>query len=671
MKRFLFTYILIGILAHTHLQAQTDQNSQFDQYGNQIDPAMRTQKDSSNVEVQSVPPKLYMWNVSEELGTVLPIQVDTLFHHFQNTNLVEGVKGHYNYLGNLGAPRLSRLFFERPQASESMFIDPFSSFYQNPWDFKFTNSNVPYTNLTYYKAGSKIDGEERFKSYFSVNVNKRLAFGFNIDYLYGRGLYNSQSTSLFNGGLFGSYIGDRYQAHLLYNNYYMKMAENGGITDDRYITAPEEMAEGKKEYEASSIPTNLEETWNRNKKFYVFLTHRYNLGFTKKASGVENDTVDRYVPVTSFIHTMKVERASHRFLSNSEPEDFYSNTYINTGSLVSNDSTTYFGIKNTFGIELMEGFNKYAKDGLTAYISHKYNRYNLMNSDSATVDKYNEQEVFIGGQLSKRQGNVLHYTINGEAGMLEKAIGQFKLKGDLDLNFRLWKDTVSFIARAAISNTLPAFYLRHYHSNHFYWDNEFDKEFRSRVEGELNIQRWRTNLKAGVENIKNYTYLNQNALPAQAGENIQVISATLNQDFKLGILHLDNEVTWQKTSNEKILPLPQLSLYHNLYIETKLAKKVLSVQLGADVRYFSKYKAPAYTPAIQQYHLQADDDQVDIGGYPIVNVYANLQLKRTRFFVMMYHVNQGMMSNANSFLSPHYPINPRMLKLGLSWNFYD
>ena len=45
-----------------------------------------------------------MWNVSEELGTVLPVQVDTLFHRFQNTNLVEGVKGHYNYLGNLGAP---------------------------------------------------------------------------------------------------------------------------------------------------------------------------------------------------------------------------------------------------------------------------------------------------------------------------------------------------------------------------------------------------------------------------------------------------------------------------------------------------------------------------------------------------------------------------------------
>ena len=44
--------------------------------------------------------------------------------------------------------------------------------------------NTYFTNLTYHKAGNKINGEERFKSYFSVNVNKKLAFGFNIDFLY-------------------------------------------------------------------------------------------------------------------------------------------------------------------------------------------------------------------------------------------------------------------------------------------------------------------------------------------------------------------------------------------------------------------------------------------------------------------------------------------------------
>ena len=184
------------------------------------------------------------------------------------------------------------------------------------------------------------------------------------------------------------------------------------------------------------------------------------------------------------------------------------------------------------------------------------------------------------------------------------------------------------------------------------------------------IARWRTRLKAGVENIKNYTYFNQQAVPEQKSGSIQVLSASLNQDFKLGIFHLDNEVTWQKSSDQTVLPLPDLSLYHNFYMQFKLAKKVLSVQLGADVRYFSKYNAPAYMPAIQNFYLQPENDQVEIGGYPIVNVYANLHLKRTRFYVMMYHVNQGM-SSPNYFLSPHYPINPRVLKFGLSWNFYD
>ena len=294
-----------------------------------------------------------------------------------------------------------------------------------------------------------------------------------------------------------------------------------------------------------------------------------------------------------------------------------------------------------------------------------------MNADSMTVDRFTEQEIFVGGELAKRQGKVLHYSIDGEIGIMDKALGQFRVHGNMDLNFRLGKDTVNLIARGFVTNTLPSFYMRHYHSNHFFWDNDnMEKEFRTRVEGELNIDRWGTNLRAGVENVKNYTYFNQQALPEQKGGSLQVVSACFNQDFKVGIFHLDNEVIWQKSSDQAVLPLPELSLYHNFYMQFKLAKKVLSVQLGADVRYFTKYDAPAYMPATQQFYLQPEEGKVEIGGYPIVNVYANLHLKRTRFYVMMYHVNQGM-SKPNYFLAPHYPINPRVLKFGLSWNFYD
>jgi hypothetical protein len=409
------------------------------------------------------------------------------------------------------------------------------------------------------------------------------------------------------------------------------------------------MSGGKKEYESTTIPVKLEQTSNRNKDFYVYLTQRYRLGFTRKtteikeqegpakkplndsipAVAVEDSTVtEEFVPGTSFIHTFKVERSRHEFRSGNEPKGFFPEKYYLYKDH-SNDSTTAFSVKNVFGIALLEGFNKYAKAGLTAYISHKFSRYDLMNVDTLTDMRrirYTEQEVFVGGELAKREGKLLHYNVNGEVGLLD---------------------------------------------NHYSWDNDnMDKEFRTRVEGELNIARWGTNLRANVENIKNYTYFNPSAMPEQNGGNIQILSATLAQNFRLGILHLDNEVTWQKTSNEAVLPLPQFSLYHNLYILTKLAKKVLTVQLGADVRYFTTYNAPAYAPGIQQFHLQPTNDQVEIGGYPIVNVYANLQLKRTRIFAMMYHVNAGM-GKPNYFLVPHYPINPRLFKIGISWNFYD
>ena len=88
------------------------------------------------------------------------------------------------------------------------------------------------------------------------------------------------------------------------------------------------------------------------------------------------------------------------------------------------------------------------------------------------------------------------------------------------------------------------------------------------------------------------------------------------------------------------------------------------------VRYFTKYYAPDYSPALGQYAIQAGTSRVKTGNYPIVNAYANFHLKRTRFFVMMSHINGGSGSK-EYFLTPHYPLNGRIFRFGLSWNFYN
>ena len=200
------------------------------------------------------------------------------------------------------------------------------------------------------------------------------------------------------------------------------------------------------------------------------------------------------------------------------------------------------------------------------------------------------------------------------------------------------------------------------------------------------MKRTRTALTVGVENIKNYAYFATDKIAyndeggqfagysnrisvKQYGGSVQVFSARLNQNFKFGILHWDNEVAYQKTSNQDILPLPDLSAYSNLYIVFRIAK-VLRVQLGGDVRYFTEYYAPDYAPIIQQFTVQSPETRIKLGNYPICNAYVNLFLKHCRFYVNVNHVNNGT-GNKNAFLVPHYPINPMNIHFGLSWNFFN
>ena len=689
-----------------------------DRNGNPIDTTAVT-------DAATIPIGLFYWKIDNRLGNVTPVPVDTIQSGFQNSNDMGGPTGQFNYLGNLGSPRMSRIFFDRPDDSQFIFLDPYNFSFQRPQDVVFTNTLSPFTNLTYYKSLNNRNGEERFKSYFAINANKRLGFGFNIDYLYGRGMYSDQNTAFFNGNLFAYYRGDKYDLHFIFSNNNMKMAENGGIADDRYITDPLDMAEGKKQYASTDIPTNLNKVWNHNSGYHVFLTHRYNLGFYKKNNKEQNvndslpqmmnlptdslinkslndslkttekiDSIDvnpEFVPVTSFIHTLQIDLDKRKYITqdNSQAQKLYEYNFFGNDST---DLTKRTSIKNTFGISLREGFNKWAKAGLTAYITHEYRDFTLCDTtgidDNRIFKHYKENNLSVGGELLKEQGKLLHYRILGELGIAGEDAGQFKVEGKGDLNFRLLGDTVRLEANAFVKNLNPVFFYRHFHSKHYWWDNtDLSKIMRTRIEGTLHVGKLGTTLRAGVENIKNYTYLDNasvavtnndgkvisyknNAIVKQDGGNIQILTAMWQQKLKAGIFHLDTEVVYQKSSNENILPLPELSAYANLYLKSALVKDVFNVELGADARYFTKYYAPDYSPVMGQFYLQNPNEKIEIGGYPMINVYANLQWKRTRIFVMMYHINQGS-GDSNYFLAPHYPINPKMLKIGISWNFFD
>lgn len=757
--------------------AQFDSFNQMDEDGNVTRRSTKHNADSLGTD-KEIPKGIKVWTVDERFGDIRKAELDTVPHMFMNTIFGTGLRGEYNTLGNVGTPRINRVFIDRQDDGQFLFTQPYDYFVKPVSTFHFTNTLSPFTNLTYNTAGNRTNGEDHFTAKFGVNAGKRLGVGFNFDYIYGRGYYQNQSTSHFNYTMYGSYLGDRYQAHLLFSTNHQKVTENGGITDDNFVLHPESFDD---DFATNEIPTVLENNWNRNDNQHVFLSHRYNVGFKRKVKMTEEeikakkfaleakrdseerkrreeerrkaedegrdfnednvkekktyagrpsdakiagneptatdsigkggrinvdskemadslakvsakaaaDTMwmkDEYVPVTSFIHTMKLDNYKRIYQAYNTPADFYADNYV-AGPYAGDsiyDKTSHLRLQNTFAISMLEGFNKWAKAGVKAFVTSDLRRFVLPSSDSNTATtSYNEHNLSVGGQLSKTEGKTLHYNVTAETWLLGEDLGQLKIDGAVDLNFPLFGDTVTLAAKGFFHRNNPTFYYRHYHSRHFWWDNtSLSKELHSRVEGLFSYRKTNTTLRVAFDEIQNYTYLAMgyniaddhsrkgNTMEVrQKGGAITLLTLSLAQNFKLGPLNWENVITYQKSTDNDVLPVPDLNIYTNLYLRFKIAQ-VLKCDFGADGRYFTKYYAPDYSPALGLYAVQTGDNRVQTGNYPLVNIYANFHLKHTRFFVMMSHVNAGS-GNRQYFLTPHYPLNQRVFRFGLSWNFFN
>lgn len=392
-----------------------------------------------------------------------------------------------------------------------------------------------------------------------------------------------------------------------------------------------------------------------------------------------------YVPVTSFIHTVKFDNYRRIYEAYQTPADYYLNEYYDAGRLTGDsiyDQTKHWHMKNTFAIAMLEGFNKWAKAGLKAFASYDLRHYELPTMKGG-FEKYNEHVLSVGGQLSKQEGKTLHYNAVAEIGLTGVDAGTLAIDGNVDVNIPFLGDTLQVRGDAFFHRETPSFYYRNYHARHLWWENDLDKTIHTRIMGTLSFPKTRTKLRVAVDEIKNYTYFSQSyditeeglrkgvmVTPMQESGGINLLTAQLEQNFRLGILNWENQFTYQHSSKESVLPVPAFNAYTNLYIKFKVVK-VLNVDLGADMRYFTSYEAPDYSPYMGQYMVQGNgENNVKIGNYPIVNVYANVHIKHTRFFVMMSHINAGQ-GDKNYFFAPHYPMNERVFRIGVSWNFFN
>jgi len=594
------------------------------------------------------------WRISDQFAQADTIPVDTLPLNFQDRNPIDRFSIANSYNGNLGSPIQSKLYFDRPEDQDFIFSNAYLPYIMNVRNATFYNTKTPYSNLNYTTGGTQYRDEDNIKFIFTANANKKLNVGTTLDYMYAQGEYNNQFVQRFAGSIFGSYNGTHYSATGLFSTNTLSNYENGGIANTANGINPSGIA-------TKDIPVNIN-GYSNYKYNLMYYHHQYSIGFERPVR-INPDSVRMdYVPVTFFAHTFKYEDARKRYYENAVEKTFYANTYgLGTQT---NDTTSLQTLTNNFSVNLAEEFNKWMNFGLSAFVENEIQRYTFVKENLLNL-KF-ESNTKVGGILSKQRGQRFHYNALAEIDLVGFKAGDFLLKGNVEGNFKLWKDSISLVANGFVRSDEPSYFLQYYQSNHFRWENDFAKTYRTHVGGTFSIPTRSFALNVSVENITQFLYFNADALPAQYAGNIQVLAANLKLDFHVGSFTLENNAVYQVSSKQNILPLPMLTLFNNLYYHD-LWFKVLSIQLGVNLRYHTAYYAPAYMPATGQFFTQSN---TLIGDYPVMNAYLNLHLKRTRFFIEYYHINQ-MFMKGDYYSMPNYPIDPAIIKLGISWNFYD
>lgn len=383
-----------------------------------------------------------------------------------------------------------------------------------------------------------------------------------------------------------------------------------------------------------------------------------------------------FVPVAAIFHDFQLEKGRREWVSLDPAfEKEYPNPVIPRPAgarYFPNDSFSTLYISNTVGVEVLEGFKKWAKMGIAAFVAHDYRKYSqpLMNwadaqrleIDEVEKNEATENSLSVGGRISSNSFKYFDYYAWGQVALIGAQAGEVEVSGQLNTHIPLLGHTVTVSANVDFQNIQPSYYLRKFKASLHEWDRSLKMIQLLRVGGSMNIPFTKSRIFANFETLQNPIAPDVKGIPVQTELNTRVISVGLDQSLSWKILNWENSVIWQSSSHHDITPLPMVSVYSNFYLKFLIAK-VMTLQVGADAKWHTAYYAPYYEPSTQQFRPQED---IKIGGEaPLLNAYVNAHLKRARFFVKYYNVG-ALLFKPSHFTMPNYPLYPPVLRMGVA-----
>lgn len=630
--------------------------------------------------------KIIAWKYNPYTNGIERVKVDTMLNDFAQDYFFKAKDGIGSaYLGNLGAGTMPLEYSARPRGGRLSFLDPYKEYLYTPDNVIFYNSKVAFSQFTYITSGQRDRAEEDFRLTHAQNISP--STGFNLTYRNNRtrGMYENQQSINKNFSFAFAHTGKRYTTHFGYFFNSGDIRENGGVENvseirDTLIDLPQNILINLKDaktkfkgngfYFTQSLAVPLSSLKSNDTTLVesdVPLSSLDSLKLLRKKRTMGSDIANR----TTLFFGTSVEYDSYKKIytdTKQESGDFYKEWYLNP--TMTNDSIR----ETNLNLKFFAQFQPFNKDGAISLIGggvglENSGYYYFKPGDYISGgSKVSKKSFFVYGDA---KGNWREY-VAWDANIKYFPIGyrsqDLSLGGNLALSAYIRQRPISLILSASFDTQSPSYWVRDFYSNHFMWNNDFGKEIRTTFEAKLDIKSIHTEI--GVNQIlsTNTVYYNAQSMPTQYDGALSVTALYLKKDFVIGGLNLNHKVLVQKSSNELVAPVPLGAINIEYFYRFHVVKDILEMEVGFNGSYNTEYYGFGYNPSLSQFYNQRD---IQVGNYPMLDVFATGKWKRLRFIVKFQNVNYELFGGRNYFDVARYPLNRRMMKFGLSWSFYN
>lgn len=525
--------------------------------------------------------------------------------------------------------------------------------YRDIEDMNYFNVPTPLSELYFKTAFSQ---GQQLDAFFTTNLSKNFNFSLAYKGVRSLGQYQSNLTSSGNLRFTTNYQSKngRYnmRAHITAQD--MTNEEYGGLDENSLALFINDDPDFE---DRGRLDVNFEDAENRLEGVRYYLEHEYKLVNAQDSINYTSLAIG---------NILSYETSFYRYKQDT-PFDGFGESY-QISDLRDRVELDDFNAK---------GYVRFDNDilgtisGFIGYTDYNYGYNSVLILDEGRIGNRLLGNLVSAGASYKKQYR--GFELYGE--------GAINISGDFDGNYLLGSAAFALdeenAAKASIKihSTAPNFNFLLYQSDYvnYNWQNNLENVKTQELKFELTSKKL-LDATVSYTGIDDYTYFgltqanDSTPTPQQFSGRVDYLKVKAEKEFRYGKFGLANTILYQQAvSGEEVFKVPQLVTRNTLFYEDEWFKKALFLQTGITFKYFTEYNMNAYDPVLAEFYVQ---NQQELGGFPLVDIFFNAKVRQTRIFFSYEHVNSLFTSKNEYFSAPGYPYRDGVIRFGLVWNFF-